>query len=985
MVFPATILDLQADVKVNAAWNSVTTYVYSERQKPAITRGRPDESSGAVASAATFQLNNQDFRFSPHNPLGAYYPYLGRNTQFRMHVPEATNYLRLEGDNVSSVSTPTAAALNLGGNLEARIDLNLTNFTPVVLAKKWSDTANNFSWAWLLNANGKLSFYYSTDGSTIRTATSSVPLPWPGGRISLKVTYTTGTGAVAFFYATTIGGSYIQIGATVTGTGTGVLFAGNAALQVGQPSTGYFAGLTGFIAGLPVALGNTWAPANFGSINGKVYEFQLRNGIAGSLVADPVFSSQAAGATSFADAQANTWTLNGTAEISSRKYRCHGEIAEWPQAADESQRDVYTTVQANGLLRRLSQNTVPLQSALRRAWSKMTGTFAPVAYWPCEDGNAPAGTTGPVTAQPTQIASGLPSGKPMGFAGSVTTPTSFASDSGFICSDSLPVPGTQSWYGPVPSYTLPSLPAVVVPFLLHIPSGGDADGAIVVQSHQGGTFPLMQLVYNTAASGTLTLKLFDESNAATTIAGTTGVNGQLLLVQMSVLTTTGGVNVQGELSTLLLGAVSAQNFTSTAVAGNVGRAYWVKVNPNGTFNHQSAVGHIAVQSKQAAIDSVTLAGSLIAPFNAWNAEPAALRFARLCTEQGYTYRILGSPSASLAMGPQGIATFQSLLQECEAADHGMIFEPRQVLALGYRTSASMTVQGLALSGTSPLALSYTGAALGGGGGMALQATDDDQLTLNDEIVTRGTSNATGTSFELAMAGDQFAANSGLSTQPPTANPPGVGVYQDARTVNIWSELSLGDQAGWIVHLGTVNELRYPAIPVDLARSELTALLNAIQDLDLGDYVSVTSPPTFLTPDTIKAIIWGLTETLGGYIFTINWQTTPESPYEILVAGSGAGSDCRADTDGSTLASPINTVVTSLNAISPNGIGWSNIAGDFPYDIIIGGERMTVTAAGSPITVGSQGLTVTRSVNGIVKAHSAGEAIYLFQPCYYALV
>ena len=40
------------------------------------------------------------------------------------------------------------------------------------------------------------------------------------------------------------------------------------------------------------------------------------------------------------------------------------------------------------------------------------------------------------------------------------------------------------------------------------------------------------------------------------------------------------------------------------------------------------------------------------------------------------------------MGAQAIDTLGNLLQACEDADRGQIFEPRQALALGYRTLAS---------------------------------------------------------------------------------------------------------------------------------------------------------------------------------------------------------------------------------------------------------------------------------------------------------
>lgn len=60
--------------------------------------------------------------------------------------------------------------------------------------------------------------------------------------------------------------------------------------------------------------------------------------------------------------------------------------------------------------------------------------------------------------------------------------------------------------------------------------------------------------------------------------------------------------------------------------------------------------------------------------------------------------------------------------------------------------------------------------------------------------------------------------------------------------------------------------------------------------------------------------------------------------------------------------------------------WSTTADDF--DIMMGGERMTVTAvsgASSPQT-----FTVTRAVNGVSKTHDAGTKVMLYKPTILAL-
>ena len=53
--------------------------------------------------------------------------------------------------------------------------------------------------------------------------------------------------------------------------------------------------------------------------------------------------------------------------------------------------------------------------------------------------------------------------------------------------------------------------------------------------------------------------------------------------------------------------------------------------------------------------------------------------------------------------------------------------------------------------------------------------------------------------------------------------------------------------------------------------------------------------------------------------------------------------------------------------------------------MIGGERMTLTACTSPSGVSlAQNMTVTRSVNGVVKTHTTGAEIHLAEPVYLPL-
>jgi hypothetical protein len=88
--FPQYPLPLKYELLINGTWTDITGYVYY-RQAQVVTRGRPDETSLVQACECTFILNNRDGRFTPGNANGIWYPYIARNTQFRMSIVDAVS------------------------------------------------------------------------------------------------------------------------------------------------------------------------------------------------------------------------------------------------------------------------------------------------------------------------------------------------------------------------------------------------------------------------------------------------------------------------------------------------------------------------------------------------------------------------------------------------------------------------------------------------------------------------------------------------------------------------------------------------------------------------------------------------------------------------------------------------------------------------------------------------------------------------------
>jgi len=909
MTFPQSILDTRVELLLAGVWTDVTSYVRGSAVQ--ITRGHPDEASGINTALCSLTLNNNGRQFLPRNPLGIYYGALTRNTQMRVSLPENGTYLRMEGDGVSYASCPDATGLHVTGDLELQVDMWLSDRTNSVVASKFS-TASGSSWDLKVLDDGTARFFWANSGGAGNAVASTMPLPM--GRVAVKVTLSVATGTVTFYTASTIAGPWTQLGAA-TAVGATSVFSSTSAVTIGAN------------ADLVQSGGFNSSPTK--GANGKIYALRLLNGIGGTVVASPTFTAQTAGATSFADAQANTWTLSGTAEISNRKYRAHTHVPAWPPRTDSTGTDVYTPIQGRGRWSDLTSGQPPAYSALRRAYVRLTGTIAPVAYWPCEDGN---------TA--TAFASGLSSGLPMLFAG---TPN-LAADSSFLCSNPLPTLTNGSWTGIVPMYTVPGGAANTLRFLMKIPSSSvPADGTVIASLFTFGTVARADLIFR---SGGMQLKGYDVNGLSLFDSGTWAFSLLDQQLRYSVELQTSGGNVQWAMATIAPGAVA--NATSGTVAGSIGNASKVMIAPSGGMSGAVA-GHVSVQPVWDTLYNLS------PPLNAWSGEYAGIRFARLCAEEGIGYRIYGAPADTVAMGTQAPKTADALLQECEDADKGLIFEPRQAYVLGYRTRASMFNQAPTVT------LSYSAAQLA----EPMEPTDDDRLIANDVTATRSSGGS---------SARQSLASGALSIQLP---PNGVGPYPQTPTVNVATDAQLIDEAGWLVWLGTVDDFRYPVLSANLASPKVTAVYYQLQDLDIGDRIVVGSTPSWLPPDGISQLVQGQTEVFGD-VFTEQWSCAPELPYRVGILDDpvlGHG-----DSDGSTLHTGISATATSMQVDTTSGGSplWSTSAGDYPQDVVMGGERITVglvTGSFSPQTFSS----LTRSVNGVSKAQTAGTDIRLWQP------
>lgn len=221
------------------------------------------------------------------------------------------SYLNLPGSSGNYASSPDASALDIIGDLDARVWVTMADWTPgtsTTLFGKWSSP--NLSYELSILTSGALQFGFSTSGSNVGTATSSAT----NGGAALATGITDGTikwvrvtfdvdngasGKSVAFYTSDDGVTWTQLGVTQTSATAVTTWSGTASLAIG-------------------ATGNS-GTANFG-IGGHIHRLQLRNNILNDgtgIVFDADFSNVATGVTSFAESSTNaaTVTINGTASI----------------------------------------------------------------------------------------------------------------------------------------------------------------------------------------------------------------------------------------------------------------------------------------------------------------------------------------------------------------------------------------------------------------------------------------------------------------------------------------------------------------------------------------------------------------------------------------------------------------------------------------------------------------------------------------------
>jgi hypothetical protein len=595
--------------------------------------------------------------------------------------------------------------------------------------------------------------------------------------------------------------------------------------------------------------------------------------------------------------------------------RSVGFITAWPPRTDVSENLSTVSVQADGILRRLGQGSSPIKSCARlNIDSSIALGGVAVGYWPLED----AGGS-------TQATSGLLTGSSMTVSGTVT----FA--------DTTPPAGVATaptlTAGSLTGTCLPATTAVGWAVSLYLKCTGTCN---VLRWDTTGT--LRSWTLNITAS---TLTVTPGSGTPVTISANYA-DGEWHAVQ--VVAFNNGADV-------VIGVFADNDFGSGGAFGaTAGRVPTVVINPD-TDADLASVTHLAVNGTGVALSNYLQMLGLPGQRAGQNFNTVASAYS-VAVDVSFADR-----TASEYMGAYPVATLLETLQQCAAADEGVLTERRDG-RLGFDSHADRENQAVAF--TLDFAL-----------GQILEPfepTEDDRFTRNDVTVTRTN----------GSSGRVVDATGTLGTAR-------VGTYDDSATLNLYTDSQTMLHAAYRVNQGTVDEARYPQVRFNLTRSpELIASWLAC---DIGSRVQILHPPLGLPPDIIDQVIEGYTETIDPYNWDVVLNLSPFSPHRIFRTAQAAGdldeflgylipTTCVLAEDLD--ASETDVDVTSDTLWSTDPDDWTPVV-----PVRVGGEIMLVSA----VAGGSnpQTLTVTRgAMDTIAATHPSGATLEFVFPGVLAL-
>lgn len=577
-------------------------------------------------------------------------------------------------------------------------------------------------------------------------------------------------------------------------------------------------------------------------------------------------------------------------------------IDSLPAEWDISGRDAYATITAGGRLKRVGRSSTPLKSTMTRTLSY----------------DDPVAGIKPVAYWPLEdgtyagtMASGVLGGYPMhvstvaGLSAATPPPGSAPvvqmSNRGFMV-------------GSISGGTTGGFTAACI---LRWPTPDTAAGCAAWEIRTSGSLHRWQIISN----GSVIQVAYKPYNGAQ-VTLSTAFNPYDDTWHAYVLT----VAQDGSDVDVTLNIDEDGQINTTVVGQSVGKPTSVYVSSESAPSAEEtpAIGHLAIYSPS---PGNVLTSNLM---KGYEGEQAHARIYNLCREEGIPTVAGMLSGASAAMGPQPMAPLLAVLRDAEATDGGILLEARtgEIDYIRREELYNRTVD---------LALDYAA----GHVAPPFQPLDDDTNLVNDVTASKpGATSARYVDLE-SVALD--------------------GRREDSISVNPQLDDSLLDHASWRAHLGTVDEQRYPALSLRLHTN--ATLIAPWLTCEIGSRITVDNLPGELPPDLVDLHLEGYTETVDPFAWTVQAHCSPARPYDVGIWDSDMQG--KADTAGSVVAATVTAGATAIDLATTAGPSWTTNDAEFPFDLAIGGERVTVTdIAASAITYGAVG-TVAHANNASV--------------------
>lgn len=625
-----------------------------------------------------------------------------------------------------------------------------------------------------------------------------------------------------------------------------------------------------------------------------------------------------------------------------RQVRLCGELADLSPSWDESHTDNTSVMDVAGVLRRFSNNKAILPTVIETYLT--TGPVQPIAYWPLDEG--------PGSTQCREV---------IGDTSQAIIDTSLATTFGLspvsIFGEGKLGPGIGNSLSMRQRAILRcKFPDGAAPgFIIHACLAWDGGVA-------GSTDPTDELTIN-HINGTTWQLLFDS------FARTIRVLSPALDATLTFDSSVGTPNpFDGDQHTLYWSVKqNGANADVTLLVDGFGyltsgvgtlvtpiNAEFIAVNDRVIAR---SIGHLAIFAASSTPTPIQLhLASVGRP-----GERAGARITRLCLENGWALDHIGDSSHSPPMGPQRPLSLPDLVYECIDVDYGsMLCDSRSTSALLYRPARYMT--------------SAPGASVSYSAGQVarpLVPKPDGLNAVNDWTVKR----LNGTEYRAVQS------TGPLNVNDPGEDPNAIGRVSKSATVNIDTDAHLLNAAGQRLRLGTVQQTRYPKVRVNLASPSITTAVGlSCLDSNIGDRLSVVNAQLAKIYTDLDLLSRGYTETMVDQRqHEISFNS---APYEIQRGLVWGDVDSRWDSYDHELDADIDDddVSVSVGFVLRR---WTTEVAQFPMNIIVGGELMTLTAVTG--TTSPQTFTVTRSVNGVVKSHAAGTSVRLAKPVYLGMI